>query len=133
MPAQGYLQCLTTNIRCKDGEIGDRALFVGNNVAQRVAAYVKSFATGMFMMFDREKFTQLGGFDEAAMYAEDYLLSKSISPKRFGIVRGHALTSNRRFKKMGRVRIAKMFLNTALHTFDREYFLRDRDYWKETV
>lgn len=128
-----HLQCLTTNIRCKDGEIGDHALFVGNNVAQRAAAFVKPFATGMFMMFDREKFLQLGGFDEAAMYAEDYLLSKLISPRRFGIVRGHVLTSNRRFKKMGRVRIAKMFLNTALHTFDREYFLRDQGYWKEVV
>ena len=73
---------------------------------------------------------ELGGFDEKALYAEDYLLSKKVSPLRFGIVSGHILTSNRRFQKMGHLRIAKMFLNTAIHTFDRSYFWRDQNYWK---
>jgi hypothetical protein len=34
---------------------------------------------------------------------------------------------------MGHLRIAKMFLNTALHTFDRSYFWRDHGYWKYEV
>ena len=125
------LHCLTTNIRCTDGAVPDHLLFAGSNLAQRLASWAKPFATGMFMLFDRARFNQLGGFDERALYAEDYLLSKQVSPRRFGILRGHVLTSNRRFQKMGRLKIARMFLNTALHTFDRTYFLRDQNYWTE--
>ncbi len=124
------LQCLTTDIRCKDGQFMDSMMFRGNNAVQHFASFSKPFATGMFMLFEREKFNQLGGFDEKALYAEDYLLSKQVSPLRFGIVRGHVLTSNRRFQKMGHLRIAKMFLNTALHTFNTSYFRKDHGYWK---
>lgn len=125
------LHCLTTNIRCLGGGATDHMLYAGNNLVQRFASWVQPFATGMFMLFDRNRFNQLGGFDERALYAEDYLLSKQVDPSRFGIVRGHVLTSNRRFRKMGRLKIARMFLNTALHTFDHNYFFRDQNYWTE--
>lgn len=125
------LHCLTTNIRCSGGRTIDHALYAGNNIVQRVSSWTKPFSTGMFMLFDKAKFKELGGFDERALYAEDYLLSKQVSPRRFGVVRGHVLTSNRRFRKMGHWRIAKMFLKTALNTWNYNYFLRDRGYWKE--
>lgn len=128
---QRRLHCLTTNIRCAEGGALDHLMFMGNNLAQRTASWVKPFATGMFMLFDRAKFQELGGFDERAMYAEDYLLSKRVSPRRFGILRGHIRTTNRRFRKMGHMKIARMFLNTAVHTFDYRYFLRDQNYWSE--
>jgi glycosyltransferase involved in cell wall biosynthesis len=124
------LYCVTADIRCKGGHFVDDLMFWGNNAVQHFASFTKPFATGMFMLFKRAKFNELGGFDEKALYAEDYLLSKRVSPLRFGIVRGHILTSNRRFQKMGHLHIAKMFLNTAIHTFDRSYFWRDQNYWK---
>ena len=127
------LQCATVDIRCKEGRFMDRMLYRGNNAVQHFASLCKPFATGMFMLFDREKFEELGGFDEKALYAEDYLLSKKVSPLRFGIVSGHILTSNRRFKAMGHARVARMFLNTALHTFDTSYFHRDHGYWRYKV
>ncbi len=127
------LQCATVDIRCKDGRLMDNVLYRGNNAVQHVASFTKPFATGMFMLFERAKFWELGGFDEHAFYAEDYLLSKQVSPMRFGIVRGHILTSNRRFRAMGHAKIARMFLNTALHTFDTSYFRRDHGYWKYEV
>jgi len=127
------LQCLTTDIRCKGGRLMDELLFRGNNAVQHFSSFTKPFATGMFMLFDRTKFKELGGFDESVHYAEDYHLSKQVSPLRFGIVKGHILTSNRRFQAMGHKKIAKMFLTTALHTFDRNYFLRDHGYWKYEV
>ncbi len=125
------LQCLTTNIRCSNGRVLDDALYAGNNLVQYVSSWTKPFSTGMFMLFEREKFNQLGGFDERALYAEDYLLSKQVSPRRFGVVRGHILTSNRRFRKMGHLRIARMFVKTALNSWNYQYFLRDQQYWKE--
>ncbi len=127
-----HLHCLTTNVWCAGGSLMDRALYAGNNIVQRFASWTKPFATGMFMMFDKEKFDELGGFNERALYAEDYLLSKRVSPLRFGIVSGGVVTSNRRFKKMGHFKIARMFFRTALNTFNESYFLRDQDYWKDT-
>jgi glycosyltransferase involved in cell wall biosynthesis len=128
---QRDLHCLTTNIRCSDGRGIDHALYAGNNIVQRVSSWTKPFSSGMFMLFEKARFDELGGFDERALYAEDYLLSKQVSPRRFGVVRGYVLTSNRRFRKMGHWRIARMFLKTALNTWNYNYFLRDQGYWKE--
>lgn len=127
------LHCLTTDIRCKQGRFLDNMLYRGNNAVQHFASFTKPFATGMFMMFERAKFEELGGFDENVHYAEDYELTRQVSPLRFGIVKGFVLTSNRRFRAMGHMKVARMFLNTAFHTFDRSYFRRDHGYWKYQV
>jgi len=92
---------------------------------------VSPFATGMFMLFEREAFWRLGGFNERALFAEDYLLSKGVERPRFRIVRGKVLTTNRRFKKLGHARMVWMFFKTMLHSWDESYFLRDQGYWEE--
>jgi len=125
------LHCLTTNIWCSDGGWRDHLLYAGNNLFQYAGAWVKPFATGMFMLFDKATFDQFGGFNENALYAEDYLLSKRVSPRRFGIVRGKIHTTNRRFRQMGHARIVTMFLRTALNSWNESYFLRDHGYWRE--
>ena len=127
------LHLATTNIACRHGGFFDDALYAGNNLMQRLGSFLKPFATGMFMLFDREVFWQLGGFNERALFAEDYLLSKGVAAKRFRIVKGKVLTTNRRFKKLGHMRMVFMFFQTMLHSWDDEYFLRDRGYWGEAV
>jgi glycosyltransferase involved in cell wall biosynthesis len=127
------LHCLTTNIWCSNGNLRDHGLYLGNNLAQYGSKLVRPFCTGMFMLFDREKFQQLGGFHEGALYAEDYLLSKKVLNRRFAIVRGRIHTTNRRFRSMGYLRIIEMFLNTMFHTWNDNYFLRDRGYWRYKV
>ena len=123
------LHCLTTHIWCKAGSWKDQALYLGNNIVQFVSQFGQPFSTGMFMLFDRKRFEELGGFHEQALYAEDYLLSKKVARRRFGIVRGKALTTNRRFRKMGHIKIMGMFFKTALNTWNDNYFLRDHHYW----
>jgi hypothetical protein len=59
----------------------------------------------------------------------DYLLSKRVESRHFGIVSGCVLTTNRRFQKMGRFRIARMFITTALHSRNHSHFVRDQKYW----
>ena len=125
------LHCLTTNIWCPDGNWRDHLLYAGNNLFQYAGAWIKPFATGMFMLFDKARFDELGGFNENALFAEDYLLSKRVSPRRFGIVSGKLHTTNRRFRKMGHAKIATMFLRTALNSWNESYFLRDHGYWGE--
>lgn len=123
------LHCLTTNIACPEGSIWDKILYSGNNFMQLLSRLYKPFSTGMFMLFDREKFNLLGGFHEQALYAEDYLLSQKVSPSKFGIVSGSVQTTNRRFTKMGHFKLVRLFLNTALHTWNESFFLRDHKYW----
>ncbi len=126
------LHCLTTNIACSDGNVADWFLYQANNIVQLVSRWVAPFATGMFMLFDREEFNRLGGFNEQALYAEDYLLSKQVARRRFAVIPGAVMTSNRRFQKMGHIQIASMFLMTALNSGNPDYFLRDHGYWEES-
>ncbi len=126
-----HLELATTSIGCRHGGFFDDLLYAGNNLMQQVGRYLKPFATGMFMLFDREAFWRLGGFNEQALFAEDYLLSKGVSRRRFRIVRGRVLTTNRRFRRVGHARMVWMFLRTMVHSWDEGYFLRDHGYWVE--
>ena len=127
------LQLLTVSITCRHGNLLDDLLYAGSNAMQRIGSVLKPFATGMFMLFDRETFLQLGGFHEGALFAEDYLLSKQVPTKRFAVLRGKVFTTNRRFRKLGHRRMVFLFFRTMLHSWDDAYFLRDQDYWREAL
>src|SRR5579863_7154484 len=104
------LHCVTTNIICRDGNWVDKTFYALNDVFQYASYLHRPFATGMFMLFDRKKFFELGGFHEQILFAEDYRLSQQVARSRFGIVRGGVYTTNRRFKRMGHVRAGWLFL-----------------------
>ena len=123
------LHCVTTNILCKDGSLIDKLFYAGNDFFQYLSYLHRPFATGMFMMFDRKKFWELGGFHEQILFAEDYRLSQQVSRRRFSVVRGGVHTTNRRFKKMGLLRVGWLFLWTAMNYWNEKYFLRDHKYW----
>jgi len=125
------LHLVTTNIACREGSFFDDVLYAGNNFMQRIGSVLKPFATGMFMLFDREAFWRLGGFNEKALFAEDYLLSKDVARTRFRILRGKVLTTNRRFQKLGHGRMVWLFFKTMMHSWNDRYFLRDQGYWEE--
>jgi len=123
------LHCVTTSIRCPQGRGFDRVLYATSNLAQQLSRLCRPFSTGMYMLFDRARFNELGGFHEGALYAEDYLLSKKVARRRYGIVRGHIVTTNRRFKSMGYLTVSRLFLTTALNTWNDKFFFRDHRYW----
>ena len=124
------LHCVTTNIVCRDGGWFDKAMYAGNDFFQYLSRLHKPFATGMFMLFDRSKFQELGGFHEQATFGEDYLLSQQVARRRFGIVRGGVYTTNRRFQRMGHLRVARLFFRTAFNFWNEKFFLRDHKYWE---
>ncbi len=124
------LHCVTTNILCRDGSWIDKLLYASNDLFQYLSRWHRPFATGMFMLFDTEKFRELGGFNEQVAFAEDYLLSQQVQRHRFGIVRGGVYTTNRRFQKMGHFQVASLFLRTAMNYWNSNYFLRDHKYWQ---
>src|SRR5271155_5815116 len=124
-----YLNCVTTDIHCPDDPKSKLAMsFV--NLCQRCSRFVGiPFATGMFMLFDRAMFNHLGGFREDALFAEDYMLSKLVGWTRFRVIPGGIRTSNRRIKKMGLWRLAKMFFAVAFQSHRESAFTADRGYW----
>jgi glycosyltransferase involved in cell wall biosynthesis len=124
-----HLHCVTTNILCPDGSWVDRLFYAGNDMFQYLSFLHRPFATGMFMLFDTHKFRELGGFHEQILFAEDYRLSQQVDRKNFGIVRGGVSTTNRRFQKMGHLRVGWLFLRTAMNYWNEKYFLRDHKYW----
>ena len=126
---QKKLHCVTTNIVCREGTWSDKTMYACNDCFQYLSRLHKPFATGMFMLFDRKRFQELGGFNEQAQFGEDYLLSKRVARSKFGIVRGGVYTTNRRFQKMGHLRVARLFLKTAMNSWNDKYFLRDHNYW----
>jgi len=77
------LHCVTTNIICRDGSWIDRLFYTVNDAFQYASYLHRPFATGMFMLWDRKKFWDLGGFHEQILFAEDYRLSQQVERKRF--------------------------------------------------
>ena len=123
------LHCVTTSIICRDGKPLDKLLYAGNNFFQYLSTVHRPFSTGMFMLFEKKRFDDLGGFHEQVGFAEDYMLSQQVARSKFAIVRGGVYTTNRRFHRMGHFRVARLFLTTALNYRNKNYFLRDHKYW----
>jgi hypothetical protein len=126
------LHCVTTDIFCRDGIWSDHLLYALNNIAQRLSRFHKPFATGMFMLVDKDEFDEIGGFDELALYAEDYQLTRQFKRNRFWVIRGGIFSTNRRFIKMGHWSIIRAFLTTAVHGNQPDYFRSKlhKTYWE---
>ena len=125
------LHCATTNILCRGGSLTDNIFYGVNDFFQYLSCLHRPFSTGMFMMFETAKFRELGGFDERVHFAEDYRISSQVKRSKFKIVRGGVYTTNRRFQKLGHLRVAWLFLWTALNFWNENHFLRDHHYWVE--
>ena len=124
------LECVTTNIFPLEKDFFAYLLYTLNNLAQFLSKFHKPFATGMFLLLERKRFSKLKGFNEKVHYAEDYFLTKKIKNRKFGIVFGYILTTNRRFKKMGYLNIAKRFFKVVINSNSDNYFLKeDKEYW----
>jgi glycosyltransferase involved in cell wall biosynthesis len=126
---RNQLHCVTTNILCPEGSWFDKLIYAGNDFFQQLSRLHRPFATGMFMLFDRRKFFELGGFNEQAQFAEDYLLSQQVGRRKFGIVLGGVYTTNRRFEKMGHWRVMWLFFRTAFNYWNESFYERDHKYW----
>src|SRR5690242_6853414 len=100
------LHCVTTNVLCRGGSWIDKLLYASNDMFQHLSRLHRPFSTGMFMLFDKKRFDELGGFNVLVHFAEDYQLSSQVARSKFTIVRGGIFTTNRRFEKMGHFRVA---------------------------
>jgi len=123
------LECVAAYIWDKDWDIRANLLYLINNIAQRLSKFSAPFATGAFLLLDKKRFWKLKGFNERVICSEDYFLTKQIKTKKFAIARGYTVTSNRRFKKLGYLRMVVIFIKAALNANDKNYFFKDNGYW----
>ena len=93
------IDLLTTKIRTTNGKYN--YVFKTFDFIQKMSKFISPFCLGGFMLFKTNTFNKLGGFNEEAKVAEDYLLSKQIKPKRFKIINTTVFTSPRRFDNKG--------------------------------
>jgi glycosyltransferase involved in cell wall biosynthesis len=90
----------------------------------------ESFSTGCFFVISKNKFIELGGFDESVTQSEDFLLSRKIPKYKFKILNQYVGQDNRRFKKMGYFNFFKLVILNYINKNNIEWFKKDVGYWK---
>jgi len=113
------------------GELDLRAwlLFRLNRITAWYLSKTHPFAIGGFTLVKTDTFKRLGGYDEKATQAEDWLLSRQIPCWRFKLIPDLITQDNRRFKKYGYFRMIKLMWKNWKNRNNREYFLQDAGYW----
>ena len=113
------------------GEFDIRAwlLFRINRVTAWLLSKTQPFAIGGFTLARRDVFNNLGGYNEKATQAEDWLLSKQVSPSRFRLIPDLVTQDNRRFKKFGYFKMIKLLYNNWINKNNIEYFYKDQKYF----
>ena len=124
----GGIDLLTTKIRTTNGKYN--YVFKTFDFIQKISKFISPFCLGGFMLFKTNTFNKLGGFDEEAKVAEDYLLSKQIKPKRFKIINTTVFTPPRRFDNKGVMYMLKLMIKSFLNRNNKQFFSDDNTYWK---
>ena len=128
MMLQGGIDLLTTKIRTTNGKYN--YVFKTFDFIQKISKFTSPFCLGGFMLFKTNTFNKLGGFDEEAKVAEDYLLSKQIKPNRFKIINNTVFTPPRRFDNKGVMYMLKLMIKSFLNRNNKQFFSDDNTYWK---
>ena len=124
-----YDMMSTTPVYRGDTNIRASLMFFLNKISTRWLSRREPFAIGAFTLVRKEKFEELGGYDEEVKHTEDWLLSKKISPNKFLLVTDLITQDDRRFKKFGYWRMVKLIWFNWLNRNNREYYLNDAGYW----
>jgi glycosyltransferase involved in cell wall biosynthesis len=106
-----------------------RLIYFFCNGVIKLSKLDKPFVVGTYFMISKDKFFDLGGFDEELMHCEDYFLSKEINSKKFTVIDKYVYTDDRRFKKMGYLNMVIYFVKNMFKKNDKDYFKKDIGYW----
>jgi hypothetical protein len=75
------------------------------------------------------KFRGFGMFNEELNNSEDYWLSRHYNPKNFHISKMKYGQDDRRFKKMGYIKMLKLIILNHINRNNIDYFKKDVGYW----
>lgn len=120
------LDLVTCKIRTKDIYT---IIFILFDIIRSFIVKKTPFAVGGFMLFNYEKFKELGKFNEDDKIAEDYHLSKNVNPNKFKIFKYKAFTTSRRFKSKGILYMIKIMLSCWFNKNNEEFYKKDFNYF----
>lgn len=94
-----------------DGSLGEWVAYGLANVAVKFLARLKPHGAGTALLCRRWLFDEVGGFNENLRFGEDVdFIERASQVGRFGVLRGlHVVTSPRRLRKSGLLRIAYLY------------------------
>ena len=122
------IDLLTTKIRTTNGKYN--YVFKTFDFIQKMSKFVSPFCLGGFMLIKIDTFNELGGFNEKARVAEDYLLSKQIKPNKFKTLNTTVFTPPRRFENKGVLYMMRLMIKSFLNRNNKQFFKDDNTYWK---
>jgi glycosyltransferase involved in cell wall biosynthesis len=99
------------------------------DILQKLSMLISPFCLGGFMLTKTSKFKEIGGFDEEAKVAEDYVYSKQIKSNMFKIHNAFVYTPPRRFHNKGLWYMTKLMIGSVLNKNNKEYFKDSKSYW----
>ena len=113
------------------GEFDIRAsiMFFINSISTSILSVTSPFAIGGFFLIRKDRFEHLGGFDELAEQSEDWLLSRKISIKKFGLLPFLITQDNRRFKRFGYFNMIKLMIANLFNSNSENHFRKNSGYW----
>lgn len=124
-----YHMLSTTPVYIGEKSLRASLMFLLNRISTLWLSKREPFAIGAFTLVLREKFEELGGYDEEVKHTEDWLLSRKISPSKFLLLPGLITQDDRRFKKFGYLKMINLVWKNWIHRNQREYYLKDAGYW----
>jgi glycosyltransferase involved in cell wall biosynthesis len=91
----------------------------------------ETFCTGCYFFISKQKFNELGGFEETLNNSEDFWLSRQVPKSKFKILDKFIGQDDRRFKKMGYLKFLKIVLLNYWNKNNINWFKKDVGYWEE--
>lgn len=119
---------ITCKVRSTTGEYN--AIFRMFDTIQKIFKPITPFCLGGFMMVKMSVYNSIGGFDENARVAEDYLFSKQVRPSKFFIMNTTVFTTPRRFESKGVWYMLKLMVSSFFNRNNKSHFENDKGYWE---
>jgi glycosyltransferase involved in cell wall biosynthesis len=120
---------LTCEIKSVGNDFRTKISFIIFNIINRLISLHTPFAVGGYFMTKTHKFRGHGMFNEELNNSEDYWLSRKYKPKKFHISRMKYGQDDRRFKKIGYIKMLKLVVLNYVNRNNIDYFKKDVGYW----
>ena len=121
------LDILGSKLNSKD--LKTKLIYKLNNLLVKLSFFDKPFIVGSFCLVKTDIAKRLGGFPTNALHCEDYLFSKKFNKNKAGLFKGYVWTDNRRFIKMGYLKMCLYVLKNIKMRNNESYFEKNVNYW----
>lgn len=109
------LDLVSTFIKCRNGNVYDNIFWERmHGFTYRFPKIVGPYAAGMFILMRRDRFLELGGFNENMVLGDDWELTHKIKLRKFGVADTFIWTTNRRFQKSGYLKTVGQYFLIAM-------------------